>query len=228
MTTGQPFEEKFIAVTDPVDGTQWRVDTGFLSSRWQCIWGNGCQGILDEPAEHLNQGCCSEGAKFLDEEEAMMIGALGLTLDPTRFQFHAEAAADGIYADDDRTLTRVVDGACIFHNRPGFAGGEGCALHLAALDEGDSPIDWKPSVCWQLPVRIDHGEDGVKTMRSWRRSDWGSGGRTIAWCCTEEPEPFSGDDMVIDSLAEELQALTGQEVWVEIKTRIAQDRSATD
>ena len=51
--------------------------------------------------------------------------------------------------------TRVVDGACIFLNRPGFAGGAGCALHLAAVDAGESPIDWKPSVCWQLPIRVD-------------------------------------------------------------------------
>ena len=49
--------------------------------------------------------------------------------------------------------TRVVDGACIFLNRTGFAGGAGCALHLAAFDAGESPIDFKPSVCWQLPIR---------------------------------------------------------------------------
>lgn len=228
-TDGAPaFDERFVAIADPVDQTEWRIDVGFLSSRWQCIWGKGCQGILDEPAEHLNQGCCSEGAKFLDQDEAMMIGALGMTLDPARFQFAKEAAEGGIYADEQRTLTRVVDGACIFHNRPGFAGGEGCALHLSALDDNESPIDWKPSVCWQLPVRIDHGDDGVKTLRSWNRTDWGSGGGAIAWCCTEESEPFTGDQMVVDSLAEELTALTGQEVWVEIKKRIAADTPAAD
>ena len=57
-----------------------------------------------------------------------------------------------------RTHTRVVDGACIFLNRPGFAGGEGCALHIAALACDESPTEWKPSVCWQLPLRVDWQE----------------------------------------------------------------------
>ncbi len=30
-------------------------------------------------------------------------------------------------------MTRLVDDACIFLNRPGFAAGAGCALHTAAL-----------------------------------------------------------------------------------------------
>ena len=29
--------------------------------------------------------------------------------------------------------TRVVDGACVFLNRPGFSGGAGCALHRTRL-----------------------------------------------------------------------------------------------
>ncbi|MCB1029271.1 MAG: hypothetical protein KDB24_16090, partial [Microthrixaceae bacterium] len=132
-------EQRFERFDDPVDGTVWAVDASFLTSRWTCIWGNGCKGILPDDAEHLNQGCCSHGTRLLDEEESMNIGALAMFLQPERFQFHAEADEGGIYADEARTLTRVVDGACIFHNRPGFEGGEGCALHLAALDAGESP-----------------------------------------------------------------------------------------
>jgi hypothetical protein len=79
-----------------------------------------------------------------------------------------------------------VEGACIFLNRPGFAGGEGCALHLGALAEGDSPIDWKPSVCWQLPIKVDwvdRGDGGeVATVRRWARGDWGEIGEEMAWC----------------------------------------------
>ena len=51
------------------------------------------------------------------------------------------------------TVSRLVDGACIFLNRPGFHSGPGCALHLAALNRGERPLDWKPEVCWQLPLR---------------------------------------------------------------------------
>ena len=41
----------------------------------------------------------------------------------------------------------------MFLNRPGFAGGEGCALHALALRTGRHPLETKPDVCWQLPVR---------------------------------------------------------------------------
>ena len=36
-------------------------------------------------------------------------------------------------------MTRLVDGACIFLNRPGFATGPGCALHQVALARGRQP-----------------------------------------------------------------------------------------
>src|SRR5205823_10479255 len=56
--------------------TTWRFDRAFLESNWTCIWGRGCLGILDAPAEELGQGCCSVGAELGDVDEAMMISAL--------------------------------------------------------------------------------------------------------------------------------------------------------
>lgn len=212
-------EERFEEVVDPVDGTRWRVDVGFLGSSWRCRWGDGCQGILDEPAEHLQQGCCSVGAELLDDDEAMLIGALAATLAPERFQHHGAAADGGVFADERRRHTRVVDGACIFFNRPGFGGGVGCALHLASLDDGERPMDGKPSVCWQLPLKVDRGADGTSTLRRWRRDDWGDGGATMAWWCTEASECFDGGETVAASMADELQALVGPEVAVEIRRR---------
>ena len=212
-------EERFEEVVDPVDGTRWRIDAGFLASRWRCRWGDGCQGILDEPAPELEQGCCSVGAEILDEDEAMLIGALAATLSPERFERHADAAAAGVYSDDARRHTRVVDGACIFLNRPGFPGGAGCALHLAALDDGERPMDAKPAVCWQLPLKVERA-DGVATLRRWRRDDWGPGGRTMAWCCTEAPEAYDGAVAAAESLSDEVRALVGPEVAVEIRRRV--------
>ena len=59
------------------------------------------------------------------------------TADPDRFQFHAEAAAGGVFSDETATNTRVVDGACIFHNSPDFDGFGGCALHNPLSDFND-------------------------------------------------------------------------------------------
>ena len=42
-------------------------DVTFLLSRWTCIFGDGCQGVLTGPAPELVQGCCSYGAHFTDE-----------------------------------------------------------------------------------------------------------------------------------------------------------------
>jgi hypothetical protein len=220
-------------------GTIWRFERDFLESNWQCLFGRGCKGILDRDATELNQGCCSLGAHFGDgpagEAEAMNVSAYAAMLTPEQFQFHAvaqEAAdpdtgANGIFGDRDRTHTRVVDGACIFLNRPGFPGGEGCALHIAALAADESPTDWKPSVCWQLPLRVDWREvdadTEIATVRRWARSDWGEHGATMAWCCTERSEgaeAYTGDERVVDSLAESLIALAGDDVYAELRDRL--------
>jgi len=203
----------------------WRFDRQFLTSNWTCIWGRGCKGILDEPAEHLNQGCCSIGAELADTDEAMTISALAATLDDDLFQNRAAIDADDVFSDDTRSNTKVVDGACIFLNRPGFAGGEGCALHLAALRADESPIAWKPSVCWQLPVKVDWvlSTDGTETatVRGWERRDWGDEGATMHWCCTEGPEAYVGERPVVESLADELKAIVGNEVYVQLRRRLS-------
>ena len=220
-----PVQEADPTATEVIeDGeTTWRFDTTFLSSSWTCIFGRGCQGILPERAEHLVQGCCSVGAA-LDGDDGPTVAARTTWLEPSRFQHHEAAAEGGIFSDETRTNTRLVDGACIFLNRPGFAGGIGCALHLGAVDAGESPVDWKPSVCWQLPVKVDWEprEDGgeVATVRGWTRADWGDVGETMAWCCTEEPEAHVGDRPVLESMGEELEAIVGPAVHVELRRRL--------
>ena len=52
-------------VTIPVPGKerkQWQIDVTFLMSSWRCIFGQGCQGVLTEPASEMIEGCCSYGA----------------------------------------------------------------------------------------------------------------------------------------------------------------------
>jgi hypothetical protein len=209
-----------------VDGaTTWRLDRTFLTSNWTCIWGRGCLGILAEPAEELQQGCCSVGAVLDGLDEARMIGALAATLDPALFQHHAEAEAGGVFADETRLSTRVVDGACIFLNRPGFEGGGGCALHIAAVEFDEPPLEWKPSVCWQLPVHVDFvpgdaPDTEIATVRAWNRDDWGEDGEPMAWCCTEGDRAYVGDRPVVESLGEELEVMLGTEVYVELRRRL--------
>jgi hypothetical protein len=212
-------------LTEISDGdTLWRFDHAFLTSNWTCIWGRGCLGILPQPAAELGHGCCSIGAEIDGVDEARRVAALALTLEPAYFEHHAAAQEAGIFSGAEHRATRVVDGACIFLNRPGFAGGEGCALHLGALDSDESPIDYKPSVCWQLPVRVEweQGDGGteVATVRGWTRADWGTEGTTMAWCCTEGERAYVGDRPVVESMAEELEAIVGPRVYVELRRRL--------
>ena len=216
-------EEPIIEVDD--GDTSWRFDRAFLASTWTCIWGRGCLGILPTPAPELGHGCCSIGADLDGEDEARLLSALAATLEPDLFEHHVEAGLGGIFGDEARSCTRLVDGACIFLNRPGFAGGAGCALHLAAVAEGEAPRDWKPAVCWQLPIKVDWEarDDGgeVATVRRWTRDDWGAEGQEMAWCCTEGNLAYVGDRPVIESLADEIEAVTGAEVFVELKRKLA-------
>jgi hypothetical protein len=204
--------------------TVWRFDRDFLASKWTCIWGKGCKGINATADETLGHGCCSLGAELDGIDEARDLSAAAATIPAHLFQFHAEANSGSVFADESYSATRVVDGACIFHNRNGFAGGEGCALHLAAEYFDESPTDWKPSVCWQLPIKVDWEmrDDNVEvaTVRRWSRADWGDHGTKMAWCCTEGTDAYVGETSVIDSLGDELSKIVGTEVFVQLRNRL--------
>ncbi len=57
-------------------------------------------------------------------------------------------------------------------------------------------MDWKPDVCWQLPLRLEEKVDDndhiTKVLREWKRRDWGEGGFEFHWWCTEAPDAFVG------------------------------------
>ena len=70
--------------------------------------------------------------------------------------------------------------------------------------------------------RLGADDVEVATVRRWSRADWGADGETMAWCCTEGDEAYVGDRPVIDRLAEELEAVVGTPVFVELRRRLAQ------
>jgi hypothetical protein len=42
----------------------------------------------------------------------------------------------------------------------------------------------------------------------------------MAWCCTEGDRAYVGDRPVVESLADELVALVGEPVYVEVRRRL--------
>jgi len=114
------------------------------------------------------------------------------------------------------TTTRLVEDACIFLNRPGFPGGAGCALHLAALADGVAPMSYKPDVCWQLPLRredeVESGGHVVSRVTQWERRHWGPAGGEFAWWCSEDPAAYGATQPLYQRMDAELRAVCGDEV----------------
>lgn len=200
-----------------LDGETYQFDVTFLASNWTCIFGQGCPGVLTGPVPELEQGCCSYGAHFTDKDDRQRVARLADTLGPNEWQFRAESDAAGgpIHKNDEGAwATRLHDDACIFLNRPGFASGPGCALHQAAVTRGERFMDWKPDVCWQLPLRleqkVDENEHTTNVLREWKRRDWGEGGADFHWWCTDDDAAFIGHRPVYEELHDEIVAMVGE------------------
>lgn len=218
---------EWISFEDPKEHRTWVFDATYLRSNYMCIYGCGCKGILDKPAPELEQGCCSYGAHFVDDDDVENVKKYFERVEPKHMQFHAKALKKGYLRDGDpdadgkpTTMTRLVDDACIFLNRPGFEGGTGCALHIAADDNDERMMDWKPQVCWQVPLRLEHSSDEsghvTSRLREWKRRDWGEGGADFGWWCTEEPDAFVGAEPLYRSSKNEIVELVGASIYDEM------------
>jgi hypothetical protein len=222
---------EWVSFADPEEERTWVFDVTFLASSWTCIFGRGCQGVLTGPAPELVHGCCSYGAHLVDKADRRRVEKIAATLTPEEWQYQGRAKKKGIFTQNKggETLTRVVDDACIFLNRVGFPTGPGCALHQAALTRGQNPLELKPEVCWQLPLRREDEvqEDGhvISTIRQWDRRHWGEGGFEFHWWCTESPEAFVGDRPVFEEMDAELTAMVGEDVYRRLTAYMA-DRAA--
>ena len=215
---------EWISFDDPDEHRTWVFDATFLRSSYTCIYGRGCPGIDDEPAPQKSIGCCQHGAHFVDSGDVANVDARFERLDAGVMQFYKKAKKKGYRRPGDpddegqpTIVTRTVDNACIFLNRPGFAGGTGCALHIAALEAGERPLDWKPEVCWQVPLRLEHSSDEsghvTSRLREWKRRDWGEGGDDFAWWCTEEATAFVGSEPLYRSSRDEIVELVGEHIY---------------
>ena len=88
------------------------------------------------------------------------------------------------------------------------------------VEVGERPLDWKPDVCWQLPLRLEEETDPyghvTSTLREWKRRDWGAGGFEFHWWCTDDPSAFIGHRPVYEELRDEIIELVGEGPYVSI------------
>ena len=216
------------------NGVTWLFDTAFLLSNYQCIYGKGCPSIEPEPDPSHTIGCCSHGAHFVDGDDRRRVLRRVEQLGDDEWQHRRRALSRGGPLKKSKSgewVTRKVGGACIFLNRDGFSGGAGCALHSAALRRGARPLDWKPAVCWQVPIRVDvHTDDyGHETVlvRAWQRRDWGPGGEDFHWWCTEEDVAYTGSQPLYLSARDELVEIAGQPLYDRLSAQLDRRRTET-
>jgi hypothetical protein len=224
-----PFPRAFAEFVDPADAdTVFRCDLTWLTSSWTCIFGRGCQGIY---ADRPDDGCCTLGAHFADKADEKRVRKAAKELTADQWQYRAEGRRNGwVELEGPETVaegeqparkTRVVDGACIFLNRPGFAAGTGCALHLMALQQQRPITETKPDVCWQLPIRrqfrevtrADQTSYTEVSIGEYGREGWGPGGHDLDWYCTANTEAHVARRPVYESSRDELLALMGEPAY---------------
>jgi hypothetical protein len=227
----------WVEFVDPADAEGVvRADLTWLLSSWTCVYGRGCQGVVEGRAD---DGCCSHGAFFSDDEDEQRVTAAASRLKAKTWQHAAAGRELGVAELDElegepARRTRTVDGACVFLNRPGFPGGSGCALHALAERTGVHPLETKPDVCWQLPVRRtqervtrpDEVEVLVTSIGEFDRPAWGPGGADLHWWCTSSPDAHVGAEPLYLTYAAELEALLGPAAYAELARLCAERRGA--
>jgi hypothetical protein len=216
------FPRAWVEFDDPADDAQrYKCDLTWLTSRWACIFGGGCKGIY---AGRPDDGCCTLGAHFSDKADEKRVRTFVKLLGPDDWQFHPVGRRSNAWIETDdegERKTAVHDGACIFLNRPGFPGGQGCALHGLALRNDRHPLETKPNVCWQLPVRrlfreVTRSDDTSYTevtITEYDRRGWGAGGHDLDWYCSGNTEAHGASDPVYLSYRAELVEMMGPQAY---------------
>ncbi|MEX7470397.1 hypothetical protein AB4Z39_11870 [Mycobacterium adipatum] len=223
------FAREWVEFYDPEDPKHLiKADMTWLLSRWTCVFGTpACQGTVEDRPD---DGCCSHGAFLSDDDDRALLDDAVKTLTDEDWQFRSKGLGRKGYLEEDEydgkpnLRTRKYKGACIFLNRPGFAGGIGCALHSKALKLGVEPLTMKPEVCWQLPIRRtqdwvtrpDGSDVLVTVVTEYDRRGWGEGGLDLHWYCTGDPATHVGERPVWQSYRPELTALLGDKAYAEL------------
>ncbi|QYJ03756.1 hypothetical protein KUV85_15725 [Nocardioides panacisoli] len=225
------FPRAWVEFTNPDDEAEiFRCDLTWLTSSYMCIFGQGCPGIVTDSPD---MGCCTLGAHFADGEDEKRVAEYVKQLTPERWQLHPGRKVkkkDWIETDEDgerKTLqVQHADGqrSCVFANQPGFPGGYGCALHGLALEQDRNPLETKPDVCWQLPLRrtfreverTDGSEYTETTITEYDRGGWGAGGHDFDWYCSANTEAHVAPEPLYVTQEAELIELMGKAAYAEL------------
>lgn len=207
------------------DGDLYMIDVNWMLSTYSCIWGKGCKGIEDGKPF----GCCPHGAWFTGKPDFENVKRAVRKLDKTIWQYkpsgpYTVTSWVAKKGNGEIERTRRINGHCIFYNEAGFEGGEGCAFHLAAMRDGVHHSEYKPDVCWQVPIRVEpiKGKEDSYELRAWNYEDWGD----LDWWCINDTEAYQhagqdnligGSKRVYQTFEEELRLIMGDEAYRQLR-----------
>ncbi|MCG7250915.1 hypothetical protein MHK10_11505 [Corynebacterium striatum] len=235
------FPREWFEFTNPADPLHvFSIDLTWVESHYTCQFGtSACHGI---DKQQPDVGCCVHGAYMADETDREQLYDAVERM-PAKYWQLRPAGVDKYLAEEDPTelepwlvwdeldgddgepepalKTPIVDGACIFANRAGWATGAGCALHQWAMAEGEELTVVKPEVCWQLPLRrheeYEERPDGQEILRTtigeYDRRGWGGGGEDFDWYCSTDAACHTSPEPMWRSQKTELIALMGEECY---------------
>ncbi len=127
------------------------------------------------------------------EQTSSGYGRFAAELTPTDWQYAASAGAAASPAWRTASARpRSSTAPASSSTGPASPAVQGCALHAYALRVGRHPLETKPDVCWQLPVRRtfrwvnrpDETRYLEVTIAEYDRRGWGPGGHDLHWWCT--------------------------------------------
>ena len=225
------FPRAFVEFVDPADDAQvFRCDLTWLTSNYTCIFGQGCPGIYKESPE---VGCCTLGAHFADKDDEKRVGAFVDQLDADTWQFRPDrkkvkksdwlSTTTTASRRPGRSRSTARAPACST-TAPTSTRGAGCALHSLALQQGRNPLETKPDVCWQLPIRrtfrtverADETSYTEVTISEYDRRGWGPGGHELDWYCSGNTEAHVGMEPLYVTNEPELTELMGKPAYDEL------------
>ena len=184
----------------------------------------GCKGVLDADATEMEQGCCSYGAHFVDEDDVANVVRHFVRLEPRHMQFYDEAVTAGLPRLRRRGRRHA----------PPRSPGSSTTRASSSTDPGSprvpgarctSPRSRPASARWtgsptcagRCRLRLEHSTDEnghvTSRLRDWKRRDWGEGSDDFHWWCTEAPDAYVGDQPVYRSARDEIVELVGEPVY---------------